>query len=143
MNTTRSLINSNPEASQSLINKIHGVFSNNDIPFSSPISSSRTSEMELVRGVVRMLQGFSGSLFYWDEKRRRFCVRSGIYVTHLSQLCLGVMLNQFLYAATCLELVQIEVSKVETQLRSPPPTLRAFGSSASSWLKVIDFHVFV
>ncbi|XWS08188.1 hypothetical protein CRYUN_Cryun41cG0058300 [Craigia yunnanensis] len=134
MKTMNSLINSNPDASQSLINKIHGVFSN-DIPFSSPISSSRTSEMELVLGVVRMLQGFSGSLFYWDEKQRRFCVRSGIYVTHLSQLCLGVILNQFLYAATCLELVQIAVSKVETQLRSPPPTLRAFASSASSWLE--------
>ncbi|XVE68516.1 hypothetical protein DITRI_Ditri09bG0074300 [Diplodiscus trichospermus] len=137
MKTTSSLINSKPEASQSLINKIYGVFSNNDIHFLSPISSSRTSEMELVRGVVQMLQGFSGSLFYWDEKLRRFCVRSGIYVMHLSQLSLGVILNQFLYAATCLELVQIAVSKVETQIRSPPPTLRAFASSVSSWLKTL------
>ncbi|KAL4340178.1 hypothetical protein GQ457_08G010700 [Hibiscus cannabinus] len=93
--------------------------------------------MELVRGVARMLQGFSGSLFYWDQKGRRFCVRSGIYVPHLSQSSLGVILNQFMYAATCLELVQIAVSKVESQLRSPPPppTLRAFSSSVSSWLK--------
>lgn len=82
-----------------------------------------------------MLQGFSGSLFYWDEKQRRFCVTRGIYVTHLSQLSLGAILNQFLYAATCLELVQTVVSKVEAQLRSPPPTLRAFASSVSSWLK--------
>ncbi|XP_021296605.1 gamma-tubulin complex component 5-like isoform X2 [Herrania umbratica] len=132
---TTSLINSNPEASQSLINKIYGVFSDNDVQFSSPISSARTTELELVRGVVRMLQGFSGSLFSWDRKGRRFCVRSGIYVTHLSQSSLGVMLNQFMYAATCLELVQIAVSKVETQLGSPPPTLRAFASSVSSWLK--------
>ncbi|OMP08438.1 Spc97/Spc98 [Corchorus olitorius] len=132
---TTSLINSNGEASQSLINKIYGVSANNDIQFSTPISSSRTTEMELVRGVVRMLQGFSGSLFHWDGKGRRFRATSGIYVTHLSQSSLGVILNQFLYAATCLELVQIAVSKVETlQLRSPP-TLRAFASSVSSWLK--------
>ncbi|XP_022765622.1 gamma-tubulin complex component 5-like [Durio zibethinus] len=133
MKTTSSLINSKPEAS--LINKISGVFSNNDVQFSSPISSSRTTEMELVQGVVRMLQGFSGSLFYWDEKGPRFCLRSGIYVTHLSQSSLGVILNQFLYAATCLELVQIAVSKVESLLRSPPPTFRAFASAVSSWLK--------
>ncbi|WRX12310.1 Gamma tubulin complex component [Theobroma cacao] len=132
---TTSLISSNPDASQSLINKIYGVFSDNDVQFSSPISSARTTEMELVRGVVRMLQGFSGSLFSWDQKGRRFCVKNGIYVTHLSQLSLGAILNQFMYAATCLELVQIAVSKVETQLRSPPPTLRAFASSVSSWLK--------
>ncbi|KAB2010275.1 hypothetical protein ES319_D10G227100v1 [Gossypium barbadense] len=135
MKTTSNSINSNPEASQSLINKIYGVFSNNDARFSFPISSSRTTEMELVRGVVRMLQGFSGSLFSWDEKGRRFCVRNGIYVPHLSQSSLAVILNQFMYAATSLELVQIAVSKVESQLRSPPPTLRAFASSVSSWLK--------
>ncbi|XP_039002538.1 gamma-tubulin complex component 5 isoform X2 [Hibiscus syriacus] len=134
MKTRRSSINSNPEASQSLIKKIYGVFSSNDAQFPSPISSSRTTEMELVRGVARMLQGFSGSLFYWDQKGQRFCVRSGIYVSHLSQSSLGVILNQFMYAATCLELVQITVSKVETQLRSPP-TLRAFVSSVSSWLE--------
>ncbi|PPR89839.1 hypothetical protein GOBAR_AA30844 [Gossypium barbadense] len=93
--------------------------------------------MELVRGVVRMLQGFSSSLFSWDEKGRRFCVRNGIYVPHLSQSSLAVILNQFMYAATCLGLVQIAVSKVESQLRSPPPTLRAFASSVSSWLKLI------
>ncbi|XVF24586.1 hypothetical protein REPUB_Repub13aG0140700 [Reevesia pubescens] len=127
--------NLNPEGSRSLINKIYGVFSNNEVQVSSPIPSSRTTEMDLVRGVVVMLQGFSGSWFYWDEKRRRFCVRSGIYLTHLSQSSLGVILNQFLYAATCLELVQITVSKVESRLRSPPPTLRAFASSVSSWLK--------
>lgn len=137
MKTTSNSINSNPAASQSLINKIYGVFSNNDAPFSFPISSSRTTELELVRGVVRMLQGFSGSLFSWDETGRRFCVRSGIYVPHLSHSSLAVILNQFMYAATCLELVQIAVSKVESQLTSPPPTLRAFASSVSSWLKVI------
>ncbi|KAK5794964.1 hypothetical protein PVK06_036218 [Gossypium arboreum] len=135
MKTTSNSINSNPEASQSLINKIYGVFSNNDARFSFPISSSRTTEMELVRGVVQMLQGFSSSLFSWDEKGRRFCVRNGIYVPHLSQSSLAVILNQFMYAATCLGLVQIAVSKVESQLRSPPPTLRAFASSVSSWLK--------
>ncbi|KHG22372.1 Gamma-tubulin complex component 5 [Gossypium arboreum] len=138
MKTTSNSINSNPEASQSLINKIYGVFSNNDARFSFPISSSRTTEMELVRGVVRMLQGFSSSLFSWDEKGRRFCVRNGIYVPHLSQSSLAVILNQFMYAATCLGLVQIAVSKVESQLRSPPPTLRAFASSVSSWLKFFE-----
>lgn len=89
-----------------------------------------------VRGVLQMLQGLSSSLFYWDESVRSFCVKTGIYVTHLSQKSVHVILNQFLYAATCLKIVEISVSRVETAGRISSPTLRAFSSAVSAWLKV-------
>lgn len=83
-----------------------------------------------------MLQGLSSSLFYWDESVRSFCVKTGIYVTHLSQKSVHVILNQFIYAATCLKLVEISVTRVETTGRINSPTLRAFSSAVSAWLKV-------
>lgn len=89
-----------------------------------------------VRGVLQMLQGLSSSLFYWDESVRSFCVKTGIYVTHLSQKSVHVILNQFIYAATCLKLVEISVTRVETTGRINSPTLRAFSSAVSAWLKV-------
>ncbi|KAK9220222.1 hypothetical protein WN943_008870 [Citrus x changshan-huyou] len=119
----------------SLMDKIYGVFSDG-IHFATPVSSSRTNEVDLVRGVLQMLQGLSSSLFYWDESVRSFCVKTGIYVTHLSQKSVHVILNQFIYAATCLKLVEIYVSRVETTGRISSPTLRAFSSAVSAWLKM-------
>ncbi|PON38096.1 Gamma-tubulin complex component protein [Parasponia andersonii] len=121
------------EVSQSFINRIYGVFSDG-IHFAAPISTLRTNEIDLVRAVLEMLQGFSGSLFYWDNDEKRFRAKAGIYVAHLSQTSLHAVVNQFVYAATCLQLVGIMVAKVEKWTRSPP-TLRAFSCSASAWLR--------
>lgn len=88
-----------------------------------------------------MLQGFSSSFFYWDQSGQSFCVKSGLYVTHLSQKSLHGILNQFIYAATCLKLVEIVVCRVETSMRTNSPTLRAFSSSVSAWLKVCSCEI--
>ena len=56
-------------------------------------------------------------------------------MTHLSQKSLHDVLNHFLYAATCLRLVEFVVEKIEKEGKCFP-TLRAFGSSVSAWLKV-------
>lgn len=83
-----------------------------------------------------MFQGFSSYLFYWDQSGQNFRAKTGIYVTHLSHKSLHVLLNQFTYGATCLKLVEIAVSRVETSTRITSPTLRAFSCSVSEWLKV-------
>uniref|UniRef100_A0A2P2M756 Gamma-tubulin complex component n=3 Tax=Rhizophora mucronata TaxID=61149 RepID=A0A2P2M756_RHIMU len=106
------------------------------ILYATPISTSlRTTEVGLIRGVLQMIQGFSGSLFYWDHAEQSFCVvGSGVYVTHLSRTSLSNLLHQFLYAATCLKLVEGLVSRVEKS-GTCVPTLRAFASLVSQWLK--------
>ncbi|XP_020218574.1 gamma-tubulin complex component 5 isoform X2 [Cajanus cajan] len=119
---------------RSLIHRIYAPFAN-EFPFAAPISSSRTDERELVRGVLRMLQGFSCSLFSWDNTSNSFRPESGVYVSHLSLKSLHCLLNQFIHAATCLQLVGISLSKVETAVPKPPPTLGAFACSASACLK--------
>ncbi|MFS7916528.1 putative gamma-tubulin complex component protein [Helianthus anomalus] len=119
------------EAPKSLIDKINAEFTTS-LHFASPLPSSRTTEFDLVRGVLQILQGFSSSLFYWDRIRQRYRAKDGLYVTHLSQTCLSMVLDQFVYSATCLKLVEITVGKM--QERSPPPTLRAFAQSVSAWL---------
>lgn len=83
-----------------------------------------------------MLQGLSSSLFYWDDAGMFFRFKNGIYVTHLSQTSLYHILEQFLYAGTCLKLVEIVVNKVEKTKSFSPPTLRAFACSVSTWLRV-------
>ncbi|RDX68250.1 Gamma-tubulin complex component 5, partial [Mucuna pruriens] len=122
------------QISRSLIHRIYAPFAN-EIHFAAPISSSRTNELELVRGVLRMLQGFSGSLFYWDKSANSFRAKNGVYVSHLSQKSLHSLLNQFIHAATCLQLVTITLNKVETAVPKSPPTLNAFACSASACLK--------
>ncbi|KAJ8541065.1 hypothetical protein K7X08_001881 [Anisodus acutangulus] len=121
------------ETPQSLIGKLYTCYSNG-IHFAKPISSSRTNELDLVRNVLQTIQGFSSILLYWDELGQHFCVRSGIYVSHLSHTSLYHVLNQFTYAATCLKMVEIRIYKVEKSVPSPPPTLRAFCCSISTWL---------
>ncbi|XP_044510973.1 gamma-tubulin complex component 5 isoform X3 [Mangifera indica] len=120
--------------SQSLIDRIYNVFSDG-MQFAAPVSSLRMSEVDLVRGVLQMFQGFSSSSFFWDETRQNFRPKTGIYVTHLSHKSLHDLLSQFTYGATCLKLVEIVIGTVETSMRITSPTLRAFSFSASEWLK--------
>ncbi|KAK7410013.1 hypothetical protein VNO78_00477 [Psophocarpus tetragonolobus] len=119
---------------RSLIHRIYAPLAN-EFHFAAPISSSRTNELELVRGALRMLQGFSGPLFYWDKSANSFRAQSGVYVSHLSQKSLHSLLNQFIHAATSLQLVAITLDKVETAVPKSPPTLNAFACSASTCLK--------
>lgn len=121
------------EVCESLINKLCSSFSDG-IHFVKPISSLRTNEVDLVQGVLRALQGLSSPLFYWDLSRQMFCAKKGIYLTHLSHTGLHVLLSQFMYAATCLKLVDALVNRMETSVKLPP-TLRAFSCSVSAWLK--------
>ncbi|KAB1220394.1 Gamma-tubulin complex component 5 [Morella rubra] len=122
------------EGCKSLITRIYEVFSDG-IHFATPVSSLRTNEVDLVQGVLRMVQGFSSSLFNWDPREKSYFAKTGIYVTHLTQTSLLRILNQFMHAATCLQLVEMVINEVETSMRLPPPTLRAFTCSVSSWLK--------
>ncbi|GMH04061.1 hypothetical protein Nepgr_005900 [Nepenthes gracilis] len=121
------------DGSISFIERIHNDFSNG-LHFMTPMASLRANEFDLVRGVLQILQGNCSSLFYWDQISRHFHAKAGIYVTHLSLSSLHVILNQFLYAATCLRLVEDVVNKIKASLTSPP-TLRAFANSVSTWLK--------
>ncbi|KAG5543385.1 hypothetical protein RHGRI_016200 [Rhododendron griersonianum] len=73
--------------------------------------------------------------FYWDNVRMTYHAKTGIYVTHLSQKSPYVILNQLMYAATCLRPVEVVVNKEEIAVRLPSPTLRAFSFSVSAWLK--------
>lgn len=122
------------KVSDSLINKIHISFSGG-LHFAAPISSLRTNEIELVRGVLQILQGFSSSIFYWGKNEQSYCTNYGIFVTHLSHTSLHAILGQFTYSATCLRMVEIVVNKVETYVKSQHPTLRAFTCSVSAWLR--------
>ncbi|XP_058786231.1 uncharacterized protein LOC131660886 isoform X1 [Vicia villosa] len=123
-----------PHHSKSFINKIYAPIAN-EFPFATPLPSLRTNELELVRCVLRMLQGFSSSLFSWDHTENRFRINSGVYVTHLSLTSLHSLLSQFIHAATCLQLVEITIRRIETAVPRPTPTLKAFVTSASAWLK--------
>lgn len=122
------------ELSESLISKLHRSFCNG-LPFAFPSSLLRTDELDLVRGILQILQGFSSSLFYWDHSGHCFRIQSGIYVSHLSKTGLYGFLDQFMFAATCLKLVEFSVNRVEKYGGSPSPTLRAFACSVSSCLR--------
>ncbi|KAJ4844658.1 hypothetical protein Tsubulata_024215 [Turnera subulata] len=99
-----------------------------------PPPPMKTTEAEVVRGVVQMMQGLSTPLFPWDHRRRCYSVSgTGIYLSHLSRTCLHNLLTRFTYAATCLQLVQSRVAAVQKMHRTP--TLRAFASLASHWLQ--------
>ncbi|KAG6735890.1 hypothetical protein POTOM_061436 [Populus tomentosa] len=105
------------------------------IHYATPITplTRKTSELDLVRGVVQMMQGLSSSLFYWDQSGQCFCVANvGIYVTHLSHSTLHNLLSRFTYAATCLQLVHLRLNLPHSYCALP--TLRAFASVASHCL---------
>ncbi|KAL8172082.1 LOW QUALITY PROTEIN: hypothetical protein V2J09_023886 [Rumex salicifolius] len=120
------------ECPTSLIAKIHDTFCEG-MPLAISSASVKTSEFDLVRGV---LQGNTNSLFYWDQIGQCYCAKAGIYMPHLSLTSLNDILNHFLYAATCLRLVEHVVSKIEVSVRSSP-TLRAFAGAVSAWLKML------
>ncbi|KAF5203567.1 Gamma-tubulin complex component [Thalictrum thalictroides] len=122
------------EVPVSLIYKLHCTFSK-ELPFAAPIPTLRINEVELVQAMLQMLQGFSSSLFYWDDNGQSFCSKSGIYLNHISQTSLSSILSQFIHSATCLHLVETFIKKVEMSSLRSPPTLRAFGNSVSVWLK--------
>ncbi|KAK3025229.1 hypothetical protein RJ639_044577, partial [Escallonia herrerae] len=122
------------EVSESLTDKIYSGYSGG-LHFATPASSLRTDEVELVQGVLQALQGSSSSVFYWNDIGQTYCAKPGIYVAHLSRKSLHAILDQFIYAATCLQLVDVVVNKVKVSVRSPPPTLRAFSCSISAWLR--------
>ncbi|CAI0471837.1 unnamed protein product [Linum tenue] len=109
------------------------------IHYATPvIPSTAITEAEVVRGVLQMLQGLSlsGSLFRWDSNSRSYRVsQPGIYLTHLSRSSLHNLLHQFIYAATCLRLVELLLDKLRSVASTSMPTLSAFVSSASCWLK--------
>lgn len=82
--------------------------------------------------MLQILQGFSTSLFYWDRIGQCYRSKDGLYVTHLSQTSLRMVLDQFIYSATCLKMVEIRIEKMEDS----SPTLTAFARSVSAWLAV-------
>ncbi|KAK1435405.1 hypothetical protein QVD17_01168 [Tagetes erecta] len=116
------------EDPKSLIDKLNTT----GLHFAYPLPSSRTNEFDLVRGVLHILQGFSSTLFYWDRIGQCYRAKDGLYLTHLSQTSLRMVLDQFICSATCLKLVEIRILK--TQDSSSPPTLTAFATSVSAWL---------
>lgn len=118
--------------SKSLISKVYDGFEGSH--FVTALSSSRTNESDLVIGLLQILQGNSSSHFYWDKAEKQFHIKAGIHVAHLSFSSLYEIVNQFLYAATCLQLVEMVVNEIDLSTRSPP-TLSAFVYSVSSWLK--------
>ncbi|KAJ0982388.1 hypothetical protein J5N97_010643 [Dioscorea zingiberensis] len=124
---------SNTEVSPSFISKLHCSIAKG-LPHAEPISSFRTDEHELVRGVLQMLQGFASSLFYWDGEQHIFFVKPGIFVSHLSQTSLSSILNRFVFVGTCLKKVEIFTKKVKAS-NQRAPTLEAFTDSVFLWLK--------
>ncbi|XP_019091648.1 PREDICTED: gamma-tubulin complex component 5-like isoform X1 [Camelina sativa] len=99
----------------------------------APFSVS-VNELDLVRGLLQALQGFSSPFILWHQKEQTFRPKSEIRVSHLSQSSLHLLLSGFLYAATSLKLVESIVSGINTSPRSPP-TLMAFSNSISAWLE--------
>lgn len=80
--------------------------------------------------MLQILQGFSSCLFYWDPIGKCYGANRGL---HLSQTSVCMVLDQFIYSATCLKLIEIRLSETSTVIS---PTLTAFSSSASAWLRV-------
>ncbi|KAL0360788.1 UNVERIFIED_CONTAM: hypothetical protein Sradi_3763300 [Sesamum radiatum] len=62
---------------------------------------------------------------------------SSLRTNELDLTSLYRILDQFSYAATCLQLVDIVVNKIEKSKSLPPPTLKAFACSVSTWLRRI------
>ncbi|KAH0938780.1 hypothetical protein HID58_006241 [Brassica napus] len=69
--------------------------------------SVTVTELDLVRGVLQAMQGLSSPVIVWDQARQSFLARTNeIRVSHLSRTSLHALLAPFLYAATCLKLVE-------------------------------------
>uniref|UniRef100_A0A1J3C9T0 Gamma-tubulin complex component n=1 Tax=Noccaea caerulescens TaxID=107243 RepID=A0A1J3C9T0_NOCCA len=96
--------------------------------------SVSVNELDLVKGLLQALQGLSSPFIFWDQNGQTFRAKTEIRVSHLSKTSLHVLLAGFLYAATCLKLVESIVARINTSLSSPP-TLMAFSNSVSAWLE--------
>ncbi|KAF3792886.1 Gamma-tubulin complex component 5 [Nymphaea thermarum] len=105
------------------------------LSFSAPAVASRTTEAQLVRSVLQMLQGFSSPLFYWDDREHTFHVKNDIHVAHLSLSSLSDILSRFIHAADCLQLVEGFVKHIITYSQMYPPTMKAFTDSVFERLK--------
>ncbi|ONK64090.1 uncharacterized protein A4U43_C07F21980 [Asparagus officinalis] len=121
------------DVSQSFISKLHFSISKG-LPHAEPVHAFEKSERELVHGVLQMLQGFSTSLFNWDEYGQGFHLKSEIYTSHMSHTSLHGIVNQFAFGGSCLKKVENFIKMVEAS-RQRSPTLKAFGNSVKSWLK--------
>ncbi|CAH8356142.1 unnamed protein product [Eruca vesicaria subsp. sativa] len=97
--------------------------------------SLTVTELDLVRGLLQAMQGLSSPFVLWDKTRQSFHAKTTemIRVSHLSPASLHALLAPFLYAATCLKLVESTVAGINNN--NSPPTLLAFSNSVSAWLQ--------
>uniref|UniRef100_M4CW88 Gamma-tubulin complex component n=1 Tax=Brassica campestris TaxID=3711 RepID=M4CW88_BRACM len=97
--------------------------------------SVTVTELDLVRGVLQAMQGLSSPVIVWDQTGQTFLARANeIRVSHLSRTSLHALLAPFLYAATCLKLVESILAGISN---NSPPTLMAFSNSVSAWLQAL------
>nr|AAF79606.1 F5M15.11 [Arabidopsis thaliana] len=108
--------------------------------------SVSVNESHLVKGLLQALQGFSSPFIFWDRKEQTFRAKSEIRVSHLSQSSLHVLLAGFLYAATCLKLVESirlrdialnEEVKINDSNVAVTPTLLGLTSSLSRYAEYL------
>ncbi|XP_020529750.1 gamma-tubulin complex component 5 isoform X2 [Amborella trichopoda] len=123
-----------PGTAQTLAQKLYNIHSKS-LPFAAPESELEICESKLVQCLLRMMQGYSSLLFYWEDRDKMFCIKNAIHVNHLSKSSLNSILHQFIYGATCLRLVELFVKQVENSSARFPPTLKAFTNSVSAKLK--------
>ncbi|KAI5075340.1 hypothetical protein GOP47_0009416 [Adiantum capillus-veneris] len=106
------------------------------VPFALPKQALRSTEGDLVRDVLQMVQGHPSNSFAWDESSRIFLCKSGLHLSHLSGSSLRSLLNRFINAASSLRRIDSFVQRVrESSCSSGPshasPTLQAFASAVS------------
>ncbi|KAJ4909028.1 Spc97 / Spc98 family of spindle pole body (SBP) component [Raphanus sativus] len=89
--------------------------------------SVTVTELDLVRGVLQGMQGLCSPFIFWDQTAQSFVAE--IRASHLSPTSLHSLLSPFLYAATCLKLVESILAGISSNNSPPPPTLMAFSNS--------------
>ncbi|CAN8277832.1 unnamed protein product [Cochlearia groenlandica] len=98
------------------------------------VSVTTVLELDLVKGLLQALQGLSSPYISWHQNSQAFITNSEIRLSHLSDTSLHALLSGFVYAATCLKIVESIVDGINSSLKSSP-TLMAFSNSVSSWLE--------
>ncbi|MCO5582810.1 hypothetical protein L7F22_036710 [Adiantum nelumboides] len=106
------------------------------VPFALPKQALRTTEANLVRDVLQMVQGHPSHSFSWDESSQIFFFKSGLHLSHLSGSSLRSLLTQFTNAASSLRRIDSFVQRVRKGSYSSgtshaSPTLQAFASAVS------------
>ncbi|KAJ0231027.1 Gamma-tubulin complex component [Hirschfeldia incana] len=102
--------------------------------WSNSTPSVTVTELDLVRGVLEAMQGLCSPFIVWNQTGQTF-LATEIRVSHLSPSSLHSLVSPFLYAATCLKLVDSILVGINNTNNSPPPTLMAFSNSVSAWLQ--------